>query len=66
MREMTQAATPVTYAIDLLHADVDRELIVEQLRDRFSLDRHDAVAAVASAGAVLRGARARPRPWNVR
>jgi hypothetical protein len=62
---MTQAATPVTFAIGLLHADADRELIVERVQDRFSLDRHDAVAAVASAGAVLRGARER-RSRNVR
>jgi hypothetical protein len=53
-------------AINLLQANAEREQVVQTLQDRFGLDRHDAVAIVAEAGAVLRGARERRRPWNVR
>jgi hypothetical protein len=59
-------ATAVGLAINLLQADTGREQVVQTLQDRFGLDRHDAVAIVAEAGAVLRGARERRPPWNVR
>jgi hypothetical protein len=59
-------ATAVGVAIHLLQAGTEREHIVQTVQERFGLDRHDAVAVVAEAGAVLRGARARPRRWNVR
>jgi predicted kinase len=63
---MGAQATAVGLAINLLQADAAREQVVQTMQERFGLDRHDAVAVVAEAGAVLRGARARRRMWNVR
>jgi hypothetical protein len=59
---MGPQATPSGLAIDLLRADTGRELTVQTIQERFGLDRHDAVAVVAVAGAALRGARERRRP----
>ena len=56
---MEHPATPVTFAIDLLEAGLERERTVEQLQERFECNRHDAVAVAAKAGSVLRGARER-------
>ena len=59
-------ATAVGLAIPLLQANTKRERVVQTDQERFGLDEHDAVAVVAETGAVLRGARTRRRPWNVR
>ncbi len=61
---MGHDATPVLLALDMLHIGCEREVVVEKLRDRFGLDRHDAVAAVAAAGVRLRRATERQRLWS--
>jgi hypothetical protein len=63
---MGAQATAAGLAINLLQADAAREQVVQTMQERFGLDRHDAVAVVAEARGVLRGARARRRTWNVR
>ncbi len=63
---MDHQVTPVTFAIYLLEAGLEREPILERLQERFDCNRHDAVAVAAKAGAVLHGARARRPPWNAR
>jgi hypothetical protein len=63
---MEHPATPVTFAIDLLEAGLERERILERLQERFECNRHDAIAVTAKAGAVLQRVRAGRPPSNVR
>jgi len=58
---MDKDATPALLAIGLLEAGSDRRTVIERVQDRFALDRHDAIMTVATASAVLQGARARRR-----
>ncbi|MDP9333560.1 MAG: hypothetical protein M3Q30_09665 [Actinomycetota bacterium] len=63
---MDHRTTPLTFAIDLLHAGLERERILERLQERFECNRHDAITVAAKAGAALHGARAGRPPWDVR
>jgi hypothetical protein len=58
---MNNDATPALFAIGLLEAGSDRRAVVEQVQDRFALDRHDAISTVAHASALLHGAKTRRR-----
>ena len=63
---MEHRATPVTFAIDLLEAGLERERILERLQERFECSRHDAIAVTAKARAALQRVRAGRPPSNVR
>jgi len=58
---MEKHATPALLAIGLLETGSDSRVVIERVQERFALDRHDAILTVATASALVQGARARRR-----